>query len=232
MTSYEISRQYSQLKEKVQKQEKKETVDSNSSAVPIGKPRPVFSGVGGAKNGTATTAVRATSAQPSGATAARPQTATSPATATIPVPTSPQTTPATAPSTGTHTSSGETLRGETSRGEASRGEASRDQALKSPSRSPSIVHRSTALSDIVHSTPSQPRTQHAFASDPMAGNAANRKRRKSEEGKSLKGIGIHNMLLFQLGSLTYCIRSMQTLHKHMVLDRTTIPRLKCCMMNR
>ncbi|KAF9360231.1 hypothetical protein BGX34_007884 [Mortierella sp. NVP85] len=189
MTSYEISRQYSQLKEKVQKQEKKET-ESNSTTVPIGKPRPVFSGAGGAKNGTTTAAVRATSAQPSGATAARPQTATSPATATIPVPTSPQTTPATASSTGTHASSGET-----SRGEASRGETSRDQTLKSPSKSPSIVHRSAALSDIVHSTPSQPRTQHAFASDAIAGNAANRKRRKSEEGKSSKRIGIHNMLL-------------------------------------
>ncbi|KAG0367011.1 hypothetical protein BGZ54_004549 [Gamsiella multidivaricata] len=51
MTSYEISRQYSQLKEKVQKQEKRE-VESNSTTVPIGKPRPVFSGNIGPKSAT------------------------------------------------------------------------------------------------------------------------------------------------------------------------------------
>lgn len=187
MSSYDISRQYSQLKEKVQKQEKKET-ESSSSSVPVGKPKPVFSGTGGSKGGSTSVSARgatAQSAQSSGSSGTRPTTAVAPASASISASSSAtQTTPAAASSSiisastaATHTPSGETPR---------------DQSIRSsPSKSPSIVHRTASLSETVHLTPQQPRPQHtAFVGEPTMGNgasAANRKRKKSEEGKAQIG---------------------------------------------
>ncbi|KAF9980758.1 hypothetical protein BGZ65_004710, partial [Modicella reniformis] len=191
MTSYEISRQYSQLKEKVQKQEKKET-ESSSSSMPAGKPRPVFSGSGGSKSGSTSTTVRSTNTQSSGTVASRPQPAATsitvtptlaPATASVPALTpapllAPQATPtattsplASVPAAGSHVPSGEVPRDHSHR--------------SSPSKSPSIVHRTAHLSEIVHPTPQQPRAQQAaFMGEPVVGNGssvANKKRKKSEE---------------------------------------------------
>ncbi|KAI8362190.1 hypothetical protein B0O80DRAFT_94994 [Mortierella sp. GBAus27b] len=184
MSSYEISRQYSQLKEKVQKQEKKET-ESSSSTASAGKPRPVFSSSSGSKGGGTATAARSAPVPSSGASGTRVATST-PAPATTPAAAPTSTSSPATQSTTTAASTSSTTSPPAAATHAPSSETPRDQShMSSPSKSPSVVPRTASLSEIVHPTPQQPRQQHAaFVSEPMIGNgtsAANRKRKKSEE---------------------------------------------------
>ncbi|KAF9361747.1 hypothetical protein BGX26_012468 [Mortierella sp. AD094] len=188
MTSYEISRQYSQLKEKVQKQEKKE-VESSAATTHSGKPKPVFPGTGGAKYGSSSNTARTTaSAANTSATDKRPVAAASStsATETPQNPTAPTTSlvPPVSVATAPTSSSVDTPR-------------DRDNLQRSsPSRSPSTAHRSAHLSEIVNpsSQPPQSRTQHLFYSE---GSEPTKKRKNPEEvGAQVLGSGSSHDPLF------------------------------------
>ncbi|KAI8603784.1 hypothetical protein EDD21DRAFT_368142 [Dissophora ornata] len=166
MTSYEISRQYSQLKEKVQKQEKRGETESSSSTAPVGKPRPMFSG-NGPKSGSTGAAVRSASTQSSGtsSTDKRPAPTTDSSTTTL------VTSPITA-ATSAHPSHVDAPKESLQR--------------SSPSMSPSAVSRVAHLSEIVHPTPMASHAQYAGS---ISGSIGNRKRKKPEEAIQSHGAG-------------------------------------------
>ncbi|KAG0261208.1 hypothetical protein BG011_001249, partial [Mortierella polycephala] len=152
MTSYEISRQYSQLKEKVQKQEKREG-ESSTTAVPIGKAKPIFTNVPTPKSGAITGAPARSSASQSSALSTAEMTA-------VPVPA------ATSPS-----KSANTL--ESPSASIPVPGTNEGASRSSPSMSPSAVHRTAHLSEIMNPPSQQPRTQQ----DSFPSGAATKKRK-------------------------------------------------------
>ncbi|KAF9959848.1 hypothetical protein BGZ72_008622 [Mortierella alpina] len=173
MTSYEISRQYSQLKEKVQKQEKRE-VESSSAAVPIGKIKPVFSINSGPRSGSTTNTSRNTAGQSASsaasadkkAAASAPLAATAVSTTPVPNLTSEHALNATAPVSN----------------DAKKDATHRSSPTISPSNLSEILHPSTL-------TPQQqqlsPRTQNlSFGAGPASAATSSKKRKKPEEGMS------------------------------------------------
>ncbi|KAF9093563.1 hypothetical protein BGX27_001587 [Mortierella sp. AM989] len=167
MTSYEISRQYSQLKEKVQKQEKKEVESSATSQT--GKPKPVFSGSGGTKYGTSTMAAARIASLTANAAAAEKRQVSAQSSSTS---TATQLNPATSATPSVPPAS------------TVPAASNVDVQRSSPSRSPSTTHRSAHLSEIVNpvAQPIQSRTQHLPFAD---GQESNKKRKNPEEGMNL-----------------------------------------------
>ncbi|KAG0002303.1 hypothetical protein BGZ80_003415 [Entomortierella chlamydospora] len=187
MTSYEISRQYSQLKEKVQKQEKKE-VESSAATTHSGKPKPVFSATGVRYGSSSIIARNAASATNTSTTDKRLVTAASSisATETPQNPTAPTTSLVSPVSVASAPTSSNI---DTPR--------DRDNTQRSsPSRSPSTAHRSAHLSEIVNPSPqpSQSRTQHIFYSE---SSEPTKKRKNPEEvGVQVLGSGSSHDPLF------------------------------------
>ncbi|KAG0316981.1 hypothetical protein BGZ99_006565 [Dissophora globulifera] len=172
MTSYEISRQYSQLKEKVQKQEKRGDTEQSSSAAPAWKPRPVFS-TGGPKSANPVGETRASSVQASGST-----TGDKKATSAAPAPgvkaaTTPSSSTASGPSSTTAAAPTQSPIVDTPREVVQR---------PSPSMSPSSANRTAHLSEIVH-PPAQSIPQQSQHTSYVGGSMTNRKRKIAEEGR-------------------------------------------------
>ncbi|KAF9915896.1 hypothetical protein BX616_005115 [Lobosporangium transversale] len=197
MTSYEISRQYSQLKEKVQKQGKKPD-DSANNGVPIGKPKPILSGNSGPRSSIHTTAAR--SAIPSSSTGATADTTVSPSTVASTGSSSAQnlTSPTTelgspsAPAPGSLAVSAATV---------GLDGPIENHRMSSPSRSPLITHRPIQVPEAVSPVPQHSRSQHGpFAGGPASSSSSNdisKKRKNLDEASiSMYGSGSSHDPLF------------------------------------
>ncbi|KAG0200825.1 hypothetical protein BGX28_006211 [Mortierella sp. GBA30] len=188
MTSYEISRQYSQLKEKVQKQEKRE-VESNNATVPIGKARPIFATNSGSRSGN-TNVARSSTAQTSSTAAVDKKSVVG----------APSSTAASASALNpTSTPKEQTLSVSSS---VSSADTVKDK-VQHTGASASTVHRTANLSEILHlsSHPGQqqqsPRTQNtSFAAGPGNAQSPSKKRKKPEEAQALGAGTSHDPVVF------------------------------------
>ncbi|KAF9207365.1 hypothetical protein BGZ49_000611 [Haplosporangium sp. Z 27] len=200
MTSYEISRQYSQLKEKVQKIQRLEKHGVESSG-PQGKSKSAFLG-GVTKYGGAIipphlppSAAAATNDKRPASTAAAATTA-----AAVPTTVTATATPQSSPSAAAPTTAPQNSTSSTSVSVAptpvapSIAEISKERdnhRRSSPSQSPAATHRTAHLSEIVNPTSqsSQSRPHHLYYSEgPVSGTGvseASKKRKNPEEGKEL-----------------------------------------------
>ncbi|KAF8970771.1 hypothetical protein BGZ46_010384 [Entomortierella lignicola] len=198
MTSYEISRQYSQLKEKVQKIQRLEKHGVESSG-PQGKSKSAFLG-GVTKYGGA---IIPPHVPPSAAAATndkRPASTATTAAAAAPTTVTATATPQSSPSAAAPTTAPQNSTSSTPVSVAptpvapSIAEISKERdnhRRSSPSQSPAATHRTAHLSEIVNPTSqsSQSRSHHLYYSEgPVSGSGvseASKKRKNLEEGKEL-----------------------------------------------
>ncbi|KAI1293420.1 hypothetical protein EDD11_008378 [Mortierella claussenii] len=182
MTSYEISRQYSQLKEKVQKQGKSEVTNNG---IPIGKPKPILNTATGPRLTTSPSAARATGTSPSASTTPDRQTGPSSVsnTGTTPVlnTASSVTSPTLAAST--HAPPSKVAATTVSKPTPSMDISVDSHRMASPSKSPAMAHHVPHVSEAAH-PPSQQHSQRtAFASGSSTMDTS--KKRKNPEEASV-----------------------------------------------